>query len=49
MLLLQGVIKHKFKDSTQEETALKAITPAQEGCSEIQELDAERMMPQFEN
>lgn len=47
MLLLQGVIKHKFKDSIQEETALKAITPAEEGSLEIQELDAERMMPQF--
>ena len=47
MLLLQGAYKDNLQDSA-EEVALKAINPAEDG-SDIPELDAERMMPEFDN
>jgi hypothetical protein len=49
MLLLQGAYKDNLQDSVEEDAALKAIEPAAEESSDIPELDAERMMPEFDN
>lgn len=47
MLLLQGAYKDNLEDSV--DVKEKAISTIESAGSEIPELDAERMMPEFDN